>query len=279
MRRKIMTLSSELETILGRTCSSLGTSFVDKGGNRVLAQPSNRLLFAKIGPAAQILGEAESLAAMHQACLAAGHGEEQALIPTVHAYGNTDDGKRAYLVTDYKNLSGGLSRSNQRQLGKRLAEMHKAGSSSNGKFGFGRATHCGETVSNNLIKGLLCCVDLESEVERDGNAHFPPSNDLVQASMDRLTAPAGGVTERFSMPTILVDQTWLCNDQMYLTMASRGCSGAFPKQQMAVMRFSLRTCDVFISFVQQISSCGPTDILFVQTNNGHFRILMHAVQC
>jgi hypothetical protein len=147
MRRKIMALSSELQAVLQRSCSSLGTSFQDQGGNRVLAQPSNRLLFAKIGPVAQVLGEAESLNAMHQACLDAGHGDEEALIPTIHAFGEMEDGKRAFLVTDYKNLTGGLSRGNQRQLGKRLAEMHKAGVNKAGRYGFVRATHCGETVS------------------------------------------------------------------------------------------------------------------------------------
>lgn len=142
-----MPLDAELQAILQRTCSSLGTTFVSKGGNRVLAQPSNRMLFAKTGPVAQVMGEAQSLAAMHRASLAAGHAADQTLIPTVHAFGVTDDGKRAYLVTDYKDLTGGLGRGNQRTLGKKLAEMHMHGTSENGMYGFERPTHCGETVS------------------------------------------------------------------------------------------------------------------------------------
>lgn len=143
-----MSLGAELQQILSQRCSSLGSSFISKGGNRVLAQPSNRMLFAKVGPLAQVMGEAESLAAMHKASIQAGHSEEESLIPTVHAYGTTQDGERAFLVTDYKDLSSGLDRQNQKILGKRLAEMHLHGTSSNGMFGFDRPTHCGETVSD-----------------------------------------------------------------------------------------------------------------------------------
>ncbi|PWN36892.1 Ketosamine-3-kinase, partial [Meira miltonrushii] len=107
------------------------------------------MLFAKLGPVAQVMGEAESLAAMHKASVQAGHSEEECLIPTVHAYGTTQDGTKAFLVTDYKDLSGGLGRQNQRILGKRLAEMHLHGTSSNGMFGFERPTHCGETEQDN----------------------------------------------------------------------------------------------------------------------------------
>lgn len=146
-----MTLDAELQQILLQRCSSIGSSFTSKGGNRVLAQPSNRMLFAKLGPVAQVMGEAESLAAMHKASIQAGHSEEECLIPTVHAYGATQDGKKAFLVTDYKDLSGGLGRQNQRILGKRLAEMHLHGTSSNGMFGFERPTHCGETVSDFVV--------------------------------------------------------------------------------------------------------------------------------
>lgn len=145
-----MALDAELLDVLRRHCSSLGTSFISKGACRVLAQPSNRMLFAKTGPTAQVLGEAESLQAMYKASLAAGHSSET-LISTIYAYGLTTQGSKAFLVTDYKNLSGGLSSNNQRILGKKLAEMHMNGTSNNGMYGFDRPTHCGATVSVSLF--------------------------------------------------------------------------------------------------------------------------------
>jgi fructosamine-3-kinase len=140
-----MALDAELLDVLRRHCSSLGNSFVSQGGSRVLAQPSNRQLFAKTGRVDQVLGEAESLNAMYKASLKAGHSET--LIPTIHAFGKTQSGSKAFLVTDYKNLSSGLSSSNQRILGQKLAEMHTNGTSENGMYGFDRPTHCGATVS------------------------------------------------------------------------------------------------------------------------------------
>lgn len=145
-----MALDAELEEVLQRHCSSLGSSFESKGSSRVLAQPSNRLLFAKTGEVDQVLGEAESLNAMFQASLSAGHSET--LIPTIHAFGKTANGKKAFLVTDYRSLSSGLSQENQRTLGKMLAQMHLSGTSENGMYGFGRPTHCGATVSQRLMR-------------------------------------------------------------------------------------------------------------------------------
>lgn len=157
-RSERMALDAELLDVLRRHCSSLGNTFTSQGASRVLAQPSNRLLFAKTGGVDQVLGEAESLNAMFQASQAAGHSET--LIPSIHAFGKTPSGKKAFLVTDYKNLSGGLSSSSQRTLGKKLAEMHSNGTSKNGMYGFDRPTHCGATVSD----GAVFCVtvmDLE----------------------------------------------------------------------------------------------------------------------
>jgi hypothetical protein len=141
-----MALDAELQEVLRRHCSALGSSFVSKGSSQVLAQPSNRLLFAKTGPIDQVLGEAESLNAMHRASLAAGHSES--LIPTIHAFGKTSNGNKAFLVTDYKHLRPGLSSSNQQILGVKLAKMHLNGTSENGMYGFDRPTHCGATVSS-----------------------------------------------------------------------------------------------------------------------------------
>lgn len=158
-----MALDAELQEVLRRYCSSLGTSFISKGSSKVLAQPSNRMLFAKTGAVNQVLGESESLQAMYQASQKAGHS--QTLIPTIHAFGKTPKGDKAFLVTDYRNLSSGLSRSNQRILGQKLAEMHRHGTSENGMFGFGRATHCGATVS-----ACDSCDSIKKEVSSVGIA-------------------------------------------------------------------------------------------------------------
>jgi hypothetical protein len=141
-----MALDADMQELLHRHCSSLGTSFVSKGSSQVLAQPSNRLLFAKTGLVDQVMGEAESLDAMYRASLTAGHS--QTLIPTIHAYGKTAREREAFLVTDYKQLSSGLSQKSQRTLGEKLAQMHSSGTSENGMYGFSRPTHCGATVSH-----------------------------------------------------------------------------------------------------------------------------------
>lgn len=146
----MMALDAELQDVLLRHCSSLGSSFVAKGSSRVQAQPSNRMLFAKTGAIDQVLGEAGSLDAMYRASVAAGH--RQTLIPTIHAFGKTADERKAFLVTDYKDLSSGLSRSSQRTLGEKLAQMHLNGTSENGMYGFGRPTHCGATVSSQSVE-------------------------------------------------------------------------------------------------------------------------------
>lgn len=143
-----MALDKTLESILRSDCSHLGTQFTARGGSCVLAQPSGRSLFAKIDSSVeQTLGEAESLRTMG---LALSNTEDKndtvsRLTPEVHASGQAADG-RAYLVTDYLDLRGSINRAGQKLLGKSLAEMHKRGTSQDGRFGFGVATYCGVTV-------------------------------------------------------------------------------------------------------------------------------------
>lgn len=140
-----MALDAVLLDVLKRHCSALGDTFTAQGGSKVLCRPSNRVVFAKTGRADQVLGEAESLDAMYRASQAAGH--QETLIPTIHAFGKTQDGSRGFLVTDYKDLQSSLGKQAQRTLGRKLAEMHRHGTSDNGMYGFSRPTHCGETVS------------------------------------------------------------------------------------------------------------------------------------
>ncbi|PWN89337.1 Ketosamine-3-kinase, partial [Acaromyces ingoldii] len=142
-----MALDAVLLDVLKRHCSALGDTFTAQGGSKVLCRPSNRVVFAKTGRADQVLGEAESLDAMYRASQAAGHKET--LIPTIHAFGKTQDGSRGFLVTDYKDLQSSLGKQAQRTLGRKLAEMHRHGTSDNGMYGFSRPTHCGETEQDN----------------------------------------------------------------------------------------------------------------------------------
>lgn len=138
-----MALDKTLESILRSECAHLGTQFTSRGGSTVVAQPSGRRLFAKIESSVeQTVGEAESLKAMGSAL----SGSDSRLTPEVHASGTSDDG-RAYLITDYLDLKPSISKSGQKLLGQRLAEMHKRGVNRDGRFGFGVATYCGVTVS------------------------------------------------------------------------------------------------------------------------------------
>lgn len=139
-----MALDKTLEAILRAECSHLGTQFASRGASCVVAQPSGRSLFAKLySSTEQTVGEGESLKAM-AAALTGGNG--QRLTPEVHASGKTEDG-RAYLITDYLDLQPRVSKIGQKLLGRKLAEMHKVGSSEDGRFGFNVATYCGVTVS------------------------------------------------------------------------------------------------------------------------------------
>lgn len=139
---------------LTQNCSYLGGQFEPQGYNRLLATAHSppRMLFAKCAaPAKQVFGEAMGLAAQERACRAAGMDVDgdQGIVPRVHTYGKTEDGKRAYLVTDYIDASGSGTAASQRSLGQKLALMHKHGASDNGKFGFDVPTHCGETELDN----------------------------------------------------------------------------------------------------------------------------------
>ena len=143
-----MALDKTLESILRGECSHLGTQFAPRGASCIVAQPSGRALFAKIDSSVeQMLGEAESLKALGSALSKSKSGDEGRLTPQVHASGKAADG-RAYLITDYLDLKGSINRTGQRLLGKRLAQMHKGGTSDDGRFGFSVATYCGVTVRN-----------------------------------------------------------------------------------------------------------------------------------
>ncbi|EPQ30104.1 uncharacterized protein PFL1_02221 [Pseudozyma flocculosa PF-1] len=135
--------------ILEKDCASLGSSFSSAGPCRVLAQPSNRLLFAKLTtPVDQVVGEGQSLRAMKDALEQCPRGSES-LVPAVHAAGVAADGKKAYLVTDYLDMNGRVGSRGQRLLGQRLANMHKFGGNDRNLFGFDVPTHCGATEQDN----------------------------------------------------------------------------------------------------------------------------------
>ncbi|PWY98188.1 hypothetical protein BCV70DRAFT_233135 [Testicularia cyperi] len=147
---KKMGSETALLKILQAECSVIGSSFTFAGSNRVTVKPSGHQLFAKLTtPAEQVLGEGESLKAMRAAFLTSGQTGTESLVPHVHACGEEADGRRAYLVTDWLELSPRIDRGAQRLLGKRLAYMHKNGTNKEGKFGFHVPTHCGATKQDN----------------------------------------------------------------------------------------------------------------------------------
>jgi fructosamine-3-kinase len=92
----------------------------------------------------QVIGEGESLKAMRKAF----PSTAETLVPRVYASGRDSTSGKAYLVTDWLNMTPRLRKKAQRLLGKRLACMHRNGSSPNSKFGFHVPTHCGATVSS-----------------------------------------------------------------------------------------------------------------------------------
>ncbi|ETS61915.1 hypothetical protein PaG_04025 [Moesziomyces aphidis] len=123
-----MSSGAALDSILRRECSHIGKSFEHSGASRFIARPSGRSLFAKLDDhVEQTLGEAHSLIAMHKAQSGSSGEPAATLSPQVHAFGKTQDGNRAYLVTDYLDLKPSLGRDAQKALGRRLAEMHKHG--------------------------------------------------------------------------------------------------------------------------------------------------------
>lgn len=137
-----MSIDPQLLNILKTQCSSLGTNFNHVSSSQVLASDVNQLLFTKISSQIpQVLAEAHSLSAMEKAC----DKSNPSLTPKVHAFGTTEKGDKAYLITDYKQLSGRLDTKAQKSLGEKLARMHLNGS--NDRFGFDRPTFCGVTVS------------------------------------------------------------------------------------------------------------------------------------
>lgn len=135
---------------LKSSCPHLGSTFEASGSSRIIATSLKppRTLFGKCTtPVEQVLGEAASLSALERACESA--GLDRSLVPKVHTYGSTEDGRKAYLVTDYADFSPSLGGAAQKQLGLSLAKMHRASKSPTGQFGFERPTHCGVTEQDN----------------------------------------------------------------------------------------------------------------------------------
>lgn len=149
-------IDSVIVQAIQKSCPYLGTSFEAAGSSRIWATAptdgKRRLLMAKCqAPVKNIIGEASSLEALQNACKAAGMNIEQdeGIVPRLHTFGEVGDGSRGYLVTDWIEAYGSGGSEAQRNLGKKLAAMHKHGKSPNGKFGFHVPTHCGATELNN----------------------------------------------------------------------------------------------------------------------------------
>lgn len=152
------------------------TAVRDGQGRLEAAGPTTVFAKSSASPAT-VLAEGESLRAMsaglERARAAVESGEERGvsaadvswdMVPRVHALGVTGEGQGqgqgdnslagvragiAYLVTDYKDVSGRMTARAQAQLGRTLALMHKWGTSATGQYGFGVPTFCGDTQLDN----------------------------------------------------------------------------------------------------------------------------------
>lgn len=89
---------------------------------------------------AQVTGEYQSLCALAKSA-------PQGFIPRVIGF-SVDDTTGA-MVTEYLEMGGRKDASVQKELGKKLAEMHSDTKASGGRFGFEVPTHCGITEQDN----------------------------------------------------------------------------------------------------------------------------------
>ena len=105
-----------LKDILQKYCvPELGSEWKENGTDRVKFTSSGHEVFAKCSERSfdEITGEGESLKAMAKA--------QPNLIPRIYAAGPSEDGRKAFLITEYKHLNSRLPTSGQELLGQRTS--------------------------------------------------------------------------------------------------------------------------------------------------------------
>jgi protein-ribulosamine 3-kinase len=111
-------------------------------------EPTQTTVFTKIATGKdvpQLIGEAEGLKAMGEAA--------PDLVPKLFGYGYDDDNhNEACMLSQWFEMRGSWrDPAHQRELGRKLAQMHRfiPDAGHGGQFGFPVATHCGVTEQDN----------------------------------------------------------------------------------------------------------------------------------
>ncbi|GHJ83892.1 hypothetical protein NliqN6_0294 [Naganishia liquefaciens] len=120
-----------------------------RSGSLLFHEPTQTTLFTKVArgkDVPQLIGEAEGLQAMGSAA--------PALVPKIYSFGYDDpqSRKEAYMISQWFEMAGSCrDAQHQRELGRKLAEMHRYRPEADHKdrFGFGVPTHCGVTEQDN----------------------------------------------------------------------------------------------------------------------------------
>lgn len=136
--------------ILDHLPPSLTVSDIEaRSGSLLFHRPLQRIIFTKVAKGKdvpQLIGEAEGIQAMSSAA--------PELVPHIYAFGydNPQSRNQAYMITQWFEMAGSWRDSgHQRELGRKLAEMHRyrAEAGHGDRFGFGVPTHCGVTEQDN----------------------------------------------------------------------------------------------------------------------------------
>jgi protein-ribulosamine 3-kinase len=120
-----------------------------RSGSLLFHEPTQSTIFTKVAngkDVLQLIGEAEGLRAMGAAA--------PDLVPKLYSCGYDDLQSRnqAYMITEWFEMAGSWrDAKHQRELGRKLAEMHRyrADAGHGDKFGFSVPTHCGVTEQDN----------------------------------------------------------------------------------------------------------------------------------
>lgn len=120
-----------------------------RSGSVLYHEPSQSTLFTKVAKGKdvpQLIGEAEGLRAMGSAA--------PELVPKLYSFGYDDPSSRkeAYMISQWFEMAGSWRNpEHQKELGRKLAEMHRYRSDAGhgDRFGFMVPTHCGPTEQDN----------------------------------------------------------------------------------------------------------------------------------
>lgn len=166
---------SSIPAIISTQLQRIDPSATSFSGNlpRITANPSGKVYYAKLGSSdevEQFSGEAECLKVFSE--IAPG------LAPTVLAHGLDESNGNVYMISEYLDISRGLTDDSRKKLAQRLALDVHGHTSENGMYGFNVPTFCGATRFENtwskswseafggMIESLLDRIE-EAETDRE----------------------------------------------------------------------------------------------------------------